>query len=159
DWQQLLGSLQALYVKGVEVDWSGFDRDYRRRKVVLPTYPFQRQRYWLEAKSAGIPAMPREATPTAHPLLGIRLRSPLQEIQFESCLTTDSQPFFSDHRVYGLVIFPATAYLEMAVAGAREALGPGPYGLRDVFIHEPLVLPEDEVQTVQLVLTPEEAES
>ena len=49
DWQQMLSSLKQLYVKGVKVDWSGFDQDYPRRKVPLPTYPFQRQRYWLEA--------------------------------------------------------------------------------------------------------------
>jgi acyl transferase domain-containing protein len=48
DWQQMLSSLGQLYVKGVKVDWSGFDKDYPRRKVALPTYPFQRQRYWLE---------------------------------------------------------------------------------------------------------------
>src|SRR5262249_23607388 len=48
DWYQLLHSLGALYVRGVSVDWAGFDRDYPRRRVVLPTYPFQRQRYWVE---------------------------------------------------------------------------------------------------------------
>ncbi len=48
DWQQILKSLAELYVQGVKVDWSGFDRDYNRSKVVLPTYPFQRQRYWIE---------------------------------------------------------------------------------------------------------------
>ena len=47
DWQQLATSLAQLYVKGVAVDWRGFDREYRRRKVALPSYPFQRQRYWL----------------------------------------------------------------------------------------------------------------
>ncbi|KAB8330057.1 type I polyketide synthase [Scytonema tolypothrichoides VB-61278] len=47
DWQVLLQSLGELYVRGVDVDWSGFDRDYRRRRVMLPTYPFQRQRYWV----------------------------------------------------------------------------------------------------------------
>jgi acyl transferase domain-containing protein len=47
DWQQMLESLEQLYVKGVKVDWSGLDRDYVRRKIVLPTYPFQRERYWL----------------------------------------------------------------------------------------------------------------
>lgn len=49
DWQQLLNSLGALYIRGVSVDWSGFERDYERRLVQLPTYPFQRQRYWIEA--------------------------------------------------------------------------------------------------------------
>ncbi|MBH8565272.1 AMP-binding protein [Nostoc sp. CENA67] len=44
DWQQLLENLTQLYVRGVVVDWSGFDRDYPRKKVALPTYPFERQR-------------------------------------------------------------------------------------------------------------------
>jgi malonyl CoA-acyl carrier protein transacylase len=48
DWQQMLESLAQLYVRGVSVDWMGFDRDYARRRVVLPTYPFVRQRCWLE---------------------------------------------------------------------------------------------------------------
>ena len=48
EWQQMLQSLAELYVRGVKVDWSGFDGDYYRSKVVLPTYPFQRQRYWIE---------------------------------------------------------------------------------------------------------------
>ena len=49
DWQQMLHSLGELYVRGVKVDWLGFDSDYPRNKVVLPTYPFQRQRYWIES--------------------------------------------------------------------------------------------------------------
>ncbi|MGB6169812.1 MAG: SDR family NAD(P)-dependent oxidoreductase [Geitlerinemataceae cyanobacterium] len=49
DWQQLLSSLAELYVQGIPVDWQGFDGDYSRVRENLPTYPFQRQRYWLEA--------------------------------------------------------------------------------------------------------------
>ncbi|MEM6403228.1 MAG: SDR family NAD(P)-dependent oxidoreductase, partial [Cyanobacteria bacterium P01_D01_bin.116] len=52
DWQLLLQSLGELYVRGVQVDWVGFDQDYHRSKVTLPTYPFQRQRYWLETSEA-----------------------------------------------------------------------------------------------------------
>ncbi|MCV3212501.1 AMP-binding protein [Plectonema radiosum NIES-515] len=47
DWQQILQSLGELYVRGVRVDWSGFDRDYSRYLVQLPTYPFQRKHYWI----------------------------------------------------------------------------------------------------------------
>src|SRR5215510_12749135 len=47
DWQVLLQSVAALYRRGAPVDWQGFDRHYPRRKVVLPTYAFQRQRCWL----------------------------------------------------------------------------------------------------------------
>jgi malonyl CoA-acyl carrier protein transacylase len=48
DWQQLLSSFGRLYVAGVDVDWSKFDRDYYREQVSLPNYPFQRKRYWVE---------------------------------------------------------------------------------------------------------------
>jgi len=54
DWQKMLQSLGELYVRGVNVDWSGFDQDYARSKVPLPTYPFQRQRYWLETDNSEI---------------------------------------------------------------------------------------------------------
>lgn len=46
DWHVLLESLSALYTGGISVDWVDFDRDYIRRRVQLPTYPFERKRYW-----------------------------------------------------------------------------------------------------------------
>nr|VFJ75469.1 MAG: amino acid adenylation domain-containing protein [Candidatus Kentron sp. FW] len=48
NWPQLLRTLAELYRQGVPIDWTGFDRDYPRRRVALPTYPFQRQRYWID---------------------------------------------------------------------------------------------------------------
>lgn len=48
DWQCLLRSLRTLYTSGVDVDWDGFDQDYARNRVSLPTYPFERQRYWKD---------------------------------------------------------------------------------------------------------------
>jgi len=47
EWEQILESLAQLYVSGVEVNWQAFDAPYSRRKVALPTYPFERQRYWI----------------------------------------------------------------------------------------------------------------
>jgi len=49
DWRELLAALTALHLRGVPVDWNGFDRDYPRRRLVLPSYPFQRRRYWIAA--------------------------------------------------------------------------------------------------------------
>jgi len=48
DWLTIVESLGRLYVGGVPVDWAAFDRDYCRRRVPLPTYPFQRRRHWIE---------------------------------------------------------------------------------------------------------------
>ncbi|MEW6234512.1 MAG: amino acid adenylation domain-containing protein [Candidatus Omnitrophota bacterium] len=48
DWRRMLASLGLLYVHGADIDWEGFDAPYAYRKVVLPNYPFQRKRYWLD---------------------------------------------------------------------------------------------------------------
>jgi malonyl CoA-acyl carrier protein transacylase len=53
DWQQMLSSLSQLYLQGVEIDWTGFAKDYGYKTVALPTYPFQRQRYWVETSQNG----------------------------------------------------------------------------------------------------------
>ena len=52
DWDQMLETLAKLYVQGQTIDWLGFDRGYRRIRVALPTYPFERQRYWLADSTA-----------------------------------------------------------------------------------------------------------
>ncbi|MGF1937066.1 MAG: acyltransferase domain-containing protein [Nostoc sp. ChiQUE02] len=64
DWQMLLESLGELYINGVNVDWVAFNKPYSRRRIFLPTYPFECQRYWI-AESA--PIKPLVST---HPLLG-----------------------------------------------------------------------------------------
>jgi acyl transferase domain-containing protein/acyl carrier protein len=47
DWQQMLVSLARLYIGGAKVNWLDFDRDYARHRLQLPTYPWERQSYWL----------------------------------------------------------------------------------------------------------------
>jgi acyl transferase domain-containing protein/SAM-dependent methyltransferase len=48
DWRQMLEALGMLYIRGAAIDWTGFDADYPRRKLALPTYPFQRSEYRIE---------------------------------------------------------------------------------------------------------------
>jgi acyl transferase domain-containing protein/acyl carrier protein len=60
DWEQILSSLAELYVHGVDVDWQGFDRDYSRRRLRLPTYPFERRRFWIDL----LEAAPSKASPS-----------------------------------------------------------------------------------------------
>jgi natural product biosynthesis luciferase-like monooxygenase protein/amino acid adenylation domain-containing protein len=63
DWRVLLDSLATLYVMGAEVDWKNFDRDYPRRRVSLPTYPFERKSHWLPSPArAGESCPPVAAT-------------------------------------------------------------------------------------------------
>jgi hypothetical protein len=61
EWQQLLESLAHCYVRGAQIDWRSFDRPYPRRTLPLPTYPFQRQKYWVDADSQRPGKMPAPA--------------------------------------------------------------------------------------------------
>ncbi len=162
DWQQMLDSLASLYVQGADVDWTGFDRDYRRRRIVLPTYPFQRKRYWIEVPRDRA-AQGKETTANLplktlrHPLLSHRLDSPfIKDTLIESHLSVAALPWLKDHQVFEMVVVPATAYLEMISAAAKEALGPGSYGIKEMDIREALILNEGEVRRVQIAVTPPE---
>ncbi|MUG91820.1 acyltransferase domain-containing protein [Scytonema sp. UIC 10036] len=93
DWQQMLSSLGQLYVKGVKVDWSRFDQDYPRYKVALPTYPFQRQRYRLEACANGHQKgiLENSLNPIAEILSQIDTDKLLEELNFSEELTEQEQ--------------------------------------------------------------------
>jgi len=61
DWSQMLDAVAGLFVNGVPFDWAAFDAPYQRRRSTVPTYPFQRERYWVQVplpKPAGAPAGP-----------------------------------------------------------------------------------------------------
>ena len=49
EWEQMVDSLGRIYLRGVDIDWNGYDRDYLRRRVSLPTYPFERRHYWIDS--------------------------------------------------------------------------------------------------------------
>ncbi|NEO36998.1 MAG: SDR family NAD(P)-dependent oxidoreductase [Moorea sp. SIOASIH] len=153
-WQQMLSSLGQLYVQGVKVDWSGFDREYARQKVVLPTYPFQRQRYWIDTtnQANSIPI----ASVKLHPLIDKKFQSPLsQESFFESYFSTTTLPFLSDHRVYEQVVVAGACYISLVLAAASLSFNTQGYQLEEIVIPQPLVLTEKEERTVQIALTPQ----
>lgn len=154
DWQQILQSLGILYEQGVDINWCQFDRDYQRYRLSLPTYPFERQRYWKETMTKQLPRIERIVQSLAHPLLNQKLVSPLQQIQFQSQFSLDSLPLVRDHRLYGTPLVNFVIYLEMALATAVEVFGKRA-SIRDVFIAEALTLCDTEIRSVQLILEPE----
>jgi acyl transferase domain-containing protein/acyl carrier protein len=164
DWQQILQSLGMLYIHGAPIDWAGFDRDYiqTRPRLTLPTYPFQRQRYWINTSGSGARAQGGARGKVLHPLLGQCLPSaalkPNQAL-FEAHISPQNPAFLTGHRVFGTAILPAAAFLEMALAAGRTVFNVEDLVLQDVAIQQALVLPEDEQKTIQVILTPENAET
>ncbi len=162
NWQQMLHSLGQLYVRGVKVDWLGFDHDYSRSKVVLPTYPWQRKRYWIETdNNLAHKKQLLSSHENLHPLLGQRLylAGLEQQIRFE-CQISASQPtYLKHHCVFSQPVLPAAAYLEIALVAGSTLLKSDNLILEDILIQQALILSEDEIKTIQVILTPKETQT
>jgi acyl transferase domain-containing protein/acyl carrier protein len=114
-----LEALAGLWVDGAEIDLRRLHREGARRRLHLPTYPFARERHWVEEGAEAPAAVVGGA---AHPLLGAAPPE-VSSWRFETTFTGD-EPFLADHRVRGRSILPAVAYLEL-VRAAVERVDPG----------------------------------
>lgn len=155
----LLRSLAALYARGQAIDWSRFHKR-GGRSIPLPSYPWQRERCWLEERSTVTVPAPvwREYGPgDGHPLLGhpLPLAHQRRHWLWESELKVQHLRLLEDHRIDGVVVVPSTAYVEMAMAAAAEVWGQLPGALVDVCFRSPLVVPEGGSRRVQVVLAAE----
>jgi acyl transferase domain-containing protein/acyl-CoA synthetase (AMP-forming)/AMP-acid ligase II/acetylornithine/succinyldiaminopimelate/putrescine aminotransferase/alpha-ketoglutarate-dependent taurine dioxygenase len=116
DWDVVLASVAAAYSAGVEVDWDGFDRGYPRERVLIPTYPFQRKRYW--AGDGAVPAAaPAEAlaTPVAvgrREALGDALQRLIAELLHVSTEEIDPRTAFLDMGADSIVLLDAVRRIE-----------------------------------------------
>jgi len=150
----LLGTLGALFTKGVPVEWAMLHGSHRQT-VRLPSYPWDRRPYWILDPGSGHPALPARPASTwgRHPLLGDPIVSPLGTI-FPSILGTEAVPLLGDHRIHGAAVVPAAACLEMALTAAHRLTGQRRHRLADVSILRALVVPDTGGHAVQLVLEP-----
>ena len=159
DLQQIYVALAALYVASANVDWSGVYADRAYDWVSLPSYPFQRQRFWADSpvSSASAQQSPSPLSPRlAHPLLHHMVRSPvLESILFETRFDTAALPLLEDHRVFGKVVVSGACLTSMLLGAARQALSEGMVRLSDVVLHHPLVIPDGGEQRVHLGIKPE----
>lgn len=155
EWQVLYQSLAQLYMHGATINWSGLYQDYSCRKVELPTYPFQRQRYWIKTGNEHGKTRFLSESKNIHPLLGqkLYLADQKQRIYFESFLSASSPAYLNHYRVFEQPILPATAYIEMALAAGSSLFKSDYLILEEVVIQQPLILPENEAKNVQTVLT------
>lgn len=138
--QTLIGSLAEVWAHGVDVDWRALFAGSDARRVRLPTYAFQRERYWMRSASGSGDAASIGQASADHPLLGASVALAGERgWLFTGRLSLESHPWLSDHAVMGIVLMPATAFLELALhAGSRAGLPV----LSELILEAPLVLPE-----------------
>ncbi|MET0234479.1 MAG: type I polyketide synthase, partial [Kibdelosporangium sp.] len=133
----LLTAISRLYVAGVPVDWSTFYEGAGARRIDLPTYAFQRERYWLTAAPGDVTAA--GLTSVNHPLLGAAVElADADGALFTASLSLATQPWLADHAVGGMVVFPGTGFLELAIR-AGDQVGCGL--VEELVLAAPLVVP------------------
>ncbi|UUY52495.1 SDR family NAD(P)-dependent oxidoreductase (plasmid) [Streptomyces yangpuensis] len=152
-------ALAKAAVRGTAVDWPAFYADRGGRRVALPTYAFQRRHFWLDALEYWADAWAGADTGgvtsagldrAEHPLLGAVVASPEADgVVLTGRLSVAAQPWLADHAVGGLVLFPGTGLVGLAIA-AGDHLGCGT--LEELTLQAPLVLPERGGVAVQVVV-------
>ncbi|AJE80652.1 modular polyketide synthase [Streptomyces albus] len=156
---RFLTSLAEAWTHGVPVDWDTVrPAPAPDTAVHLPTYAFQRQRYWLEVAASGAGDVAAAGLgATDHPLLGaaVRLADGDQAV-LTGRLSLRTHPWLADHAVSGTVLLPGTAFVELAVRAGDEV---GLDRLDELTLEAPLLLPEDGAVRLQLVVGPAEADA
>jgi acyl transferase domain-containing protein/thioesterase domain-containing protein/D-arabinose 1-dehydrogenase-like Zn-dependent alcohol dehydrogenase/acyl carrier protein len=161
EWSAIQSSLAKLYVRGAAVDFAGLDAGHDRRRVVLPTYPFQRQRFWVSGLGGSL-----EAVSDAHALqsvnfgvspinkaLGRLVSTPFaQDTIFLSHFSCDTMPVIEDHIINGFLIVPAVFDVGMVLEAHGYLHGPGSRVLEGVQIPAALVLNDIASKPTQLVI-------
>ncbi|WP_328615514.1 SDR family NAD(P)-dependent oxidoreductase [Amycolatopsis sp. NBC_00355] len=135
---RFLTSAAELHVRGVPVGWDGIRPGGRR--VPLPAYPFQRQRFWLRSGTAAADVSTAGVSPLGHPLLGGAVAVPDSgAVVFTGRLAASAQPWLGEHALRDTALLPGAAVLELAFR-AGEHLGRD--RVDDLVLAAPVVLPE-----------------
>src|ERR1700683_629595 len=135
---RLAASMAQVWVAGGEVDWSRWFPGPRNR-VDLPTYAFQRKRYWPGRPVAGGDPAGLGLAAAGHPLLGAAVQLPESGgVVLTGRLSLATHPWLSDHQVAGNVLLPGAAFVELVVRAGDEA---GCGLVEELVLQAPLVLP------------------
>ncbi|MCG0285572.1 type I polyketide synthase [Streptomyces sp. PSAA01] len=144
-----LAAAARLYVRGVPVRWAELFTGTGARRVALPTYAFQRERYWtapVATTSAG--AVPAGLGGVDHPLLGAVVELPeTGGLLCTGLLSVAAQPWPADHVVAGHMTFPGAGFVELAVRAGDEV---GCGLVEELTLDAPLVLPEQDDEGVRI---------
>ncbi|HYX18244.1 MAG TPA: SDR family NAD(P)-dependent oxidoreductase [Nostoc sp.] len=152
----MLSSFGKLYTLGYPIDWYHL-YPQQGRFVRLPSYPWQRERYWHESEEfmgVRIGTIPHRLMlgQQVHPLLGSRLKS--AQPMWDAEIDKQRFSYLNDHCVQGVVVYPGAAYVEMALAAAKETFKEEAYILEEIEFQKALFLPESSASTLQLSLEP-----
>ncbi|WP_366526315.1 SDR family NAD(P)-dependent oxidoreductase [Mycobacterium sp.] len=148
--QRFVTSAAQAFVAGVAVDWRSLFP--QARFVELPTYPFERKRFWLSGEDADTDATGLGLESTAHALLGAVVPRPDSgAVVLTGRLSVSSQPWLTDHVVAGVALLPGAAFVEMAIRAGDEV---GCTVVQELTLRTPLLISADGGVQVQVIVGP-----
>ncbi|MGW3572271.1 SDR family NAD(P)-dependent oxidoreductase, partial [Streptomyces sp. NPDC000941] len=145
---RFLTSLAEIFVRGGAVDWASVFTDTGAHRVDLPTYAFQHELYWPNAsmRLGNVTGLGQVAA--GHPLLGAAVElADAGGVLFTGRLSLRSHPWLADHAVGGVVLFPGTGFLELAIRAGDQV---GCDLVDELTLLAPLVLGEHDAVAIQL---------
>ncbi|QES45033.1 beta-ketoacyl synthase [Streptomyces venezuelae] len=144
-------SLAQAFVAGCAVKWEGwFPGSGAVGSPALPTYAFQRRRYWLEASGGSQDAAGLGLAAVGHPLLGAAAELAEGDVRLlTGRISGHSHPWLTQHTLFGTAVVPASVLAEWALRAADEV---GCAGVEDLTLQAPLVLPDTGGVQVQIVV-------
>ncbi|WP_425457133.1 type I polyketide synthase, partial [Amycolatopsis cihanbeyliensis] len=141
-------ALAELHTAGVRVGWPELLAGTGAGIVDLPTYPFQRERFWPATGTRSTDAAGMGLVPAEHPLLGaVAVSAEDGTTLVTGRLSLAAQPWLADHVVGGTVLFPGTGFLELVLAAAERV---GCDRVEELTLAIPLVLGERDQVAVQV---------
>ncbi|RZQ60923.1 SDR family NAD(P)-dependent oxidoreductase [Amycolatopsis suaedae] len=140
-----LTAAATLHVRGAAVDWPAVLGGGRR--VDLPTYPFRRDRFWLNSTGGTVTAAGLDRLD--HPLLAAATPRPDGGLLLTGTVSATGWP--ADHVLHGTVVFPGTGFADLALEAAAHT---GTGGVAELTLHTPLPLPPAGAVTVQVEVEP-----
>ncbi|MFI0781131.1 SDR family NAD(P)-dependent oxidoreductase [Streptomyces sp. NPDC021212] len=143
-----LSALARMHIDGGTADFSAALPD-GAGQVDLPTYRFQRERYWRAVPSGTADVRAAGLGATGHPLLQAVVETPEGELLLTGRLSLNTHPWLADHTIAGSVPLPGTAFLELALLAAARA---GSDMVDDLTLETPLLLPASGAVHIQLAV-------